>query len=358
MAKGYENQGYQQKIARRSWILLLLGTLLLLMMVHVIALGSAGISVREVYGVLLKKVGLVHREFTPFVEGVILQLRLPRILLAVLAGIALGSGGAVMQGVLNNPLASPYTLGISSGSAFGAALAIVLGDVVGGSHLVKMGSWSTVLGAFSVGLLTMCMIYILTSLKGGSASVLILAGVALSYFFSSGISLLKYLTNLETLQELTLWLMGGLYRAAWADIAVLAPIVAVGTWVLFRMSWDLNVLIAGEEVAQSLGINPERVRRKGCFLVALLTSAVIAFTGVIGFIGLVAPHLCRMFLGNDNRFLVLASGIMGAIFLLGADTVARLLINPSELPVGIITSLCGVPFFLYMLVKKRREYWQ
>lgn len=358
MAKGYDQRTYQQEIVRRSWILLFLGTLLLMMIVHVIALGSAGISMGDVYGVLLKKVGLIDREFTPFVEGVIMQLRLPRILLAVLAGMALGSGGAVMQSILNNPLASPYTLGVSSGSAFGAALAIVLGQGLWGAQWVKLGSWLTIFGAFSVGLLTMCLIYLLTSLKGGSASVLILAGVALSYFFSSGISLLKYLTNLDTLQELTIWLMGGLYRAAWTDIALLAPIVVVGTGVLFRMSWDLNVLIAGEEVAQSLGIHPEKVRRKGCFMVALLTSSVIAFTGVIGFIGLIAPHLCRMFLGNDNRFLVLASGIMGAIFLLGADTVARLLIHPSELPVGIITSLCGVPFFLYMLVKKRRKYWQ
>ncbi|MFW5856190.1 MAG: FecCD family ABC transporter permease, partial [Bacillota bacterium] len=188
-------------------------------------------------------------------------------------------------------------------------------------------------------------------------AILILAGVALSYLFSAGISLLKYISNNEQLQELTVWLMGGLYRAEWFDIIILTPLMVICLLLLLGLAWDINTLNAGEEVASNLGIAVQVLRKKGSVIVALLASSVIAFTGVIGFVGLVAPHICRMIFGNDNRFLIITSGLMGAIILVAADTIARLIISPTELPVGIITSLLGAPFFLYMLIKRRKEYF-
>ncbi|MCK4258132.1 MAG: iron ABC transporter permease [Halanaerobiales bacterium] len=354
-----DRQGvYLKSLSKRYTFLAILLILLLLSMLYFITLGPANISIAEVYGVLLKKIGLSNKEYSGFIEGVILQLRMPRVLLAVITGLALGSSGVVMQSLLNNPLASPYTLGVSSGSAFGAGLSIVLGGVIFGGKFAKYGSWTIIFGAFLMGLLTILLINAIASMKGGSASVLILSGVALSYLFSAGVSLLKYLTDHEQLRELTVWLMGGLYRAEWIDIIILTPIVLLGVLVLYKFAWDINTLNAGEEVAKNLGINVEKLRRNGCVITAFLTSSVIAFTGIIGFIGLIAPHICRMVIGNDNRFLIISSGLLGAIILLAADTVARIIINPAELPVGIITSICGVPFFLYLVIKKRRSYWK
>ncbi|MFW6278637.1 MAG: FecCD family ABC transporter permease [Bacillota bacterium] len=279
-------------------------------------------------------------------------------MLGIIAGLSLGASGTVMQSLLRNPLASPYTLGISSGSALGAGLAIVLGSVIFSPDIMaRHGSWMIIMGAFVMGLVTIFMINIIATLQQGGASTLILAGVALSYLFSAGISLLKYISNNEQLQELTVWLMGGLYRAEWFDIIILTPLMMICLMFLLGLAWDINTLNAGEEVASNLGIDVQVLRKKGSVIVALLASSVIAFTGVIGFVGLVAPHICRMIFGNDNRFLIITSGLMGAIILVAADTIARLIISPTELPVGIITSLLGAPFFLYMLIKRRKEYF-
>ncbi|RQD75934.1 MAG: iron ABC transporter permease, partial [Halanaerobium sp. MSAO_Bac5] len=191
----------------------------------------------------------------------------------------------------------------------------------------------------------------------GSSAMLILAGVALGYLFSAGVSFLRYVTDHEQLRELAIWLMGGFYQAEWRDIFILTPILILSLIILLKISWDVNALSAGEEVAQNLGIDIRKLRRIGTVTAAFLTSSVVAFTGIIGFVGLVAPHICRMIIGNDNRFLTISSGLAGALFLLGADTAARLIISPAELPVGIITSFFGAPFFIYMLIKKRRSYW-
>ncbi|MFW6022833.1 MAG: FecCD family ABC transporter permease [Halanaerobiaceae bacterium] len=350
---------YSKIIAKKLSFLLVMIIILFLVIGYSITLGVADISINDAYGVIFSKLtGNNTGDYTPFVKGIILKIRLPRVLLGLITGLSLGANGTVMQSLLRNPLASPYTLGVSSGSALGAGIAIVLGTIIFGDNVMaQYGSWVIIIGALLMGFFTIIMINIISSLKKGGAVTLILAGVALSYLFSAGISFLKYTSNHEQLTNLTVWLMGGLYRAEWIDVLILLPIMIICFFILIKLSWDINALNAGEEVASNLGIDVKDLRRKGSVIVALLTSCVVAFTGIIGFIGLVAPHICRMIFGNDNRFLIIASALLGAIILIAADTAARLIINPTELPVGIITSICGVPFFLYMLIKRKTNYF-
>lgn len=347
---------YADLMRRRVLVIVGLSLFLVVGSLYAISLGVVSISLRDTYGILSSVALRRQHEYPALFTGIIMDLRLPRVLLTVTTGSALGVTGALMQSVLRNPLASPFTLGVSSGASFGAALAIVLGTWSLGIHVAD-SAWVTISGAFIFGLLTILLINGLASISGGGASMLILAGVALGYLFSAGVSFLKYVTDHEQLRELTVWLMGGLYRANWTSIMILVPVVSLGILYLLRLAWDINALAAGEETAASLGVNVQRLRRNGSVAAALLTSCVISFTGIIGFVGLIAPHLTRMLVGNDNRLLLLSSGLVGAIMLLVADTIARLIIDPAELPVGIITSLIGAPFFLYLLVKKRRTYW-
>ncbi|WP_286169805.1 iron ABC transporter permease [Halocella sp. SP3-1] len=350
---------YSRIIAKRVLLLILMAVILLLVLGYSITLGVADITMKDVYGVILQKItGITLGNYTNFDQGIILKIRLPRVLLGLITGLSLGANGTVMQSLLRNPLASPYTLGVSSASALGAGMAIVLGNyILGTEMMVQYGSWIIIMGSFVMGILSIILINVISSLKKGGAATLILAGVALSYLFSAGISFLKYTSNHEQLAELTIWLMGGLYRAEWIDVLILTPIMIICFIFLIKLAWDINTLNAGEEVAENLGIDVKTLRRKGSFITALLTSCVVAFTGIIGFVGLLAPHVCRMIFGNDNRFLIIASGLMGAIILVLADTAARLIINPTELPIGIITSICGAPFFLYILIRRKSDYF-
>ena len=316
------------------------------------SIGAASLGVEESLRAVLSRFFFVQG-VSHFAQVVVLQLRLPRILMAIITGVSLGVAGAVMQGVLRNPLVSPYTLGLSSGAACGAALAIVLGVGIFG-----FGQYLIVTNAFFFGLMTMFLVYSISRIRGTSIETLILAGVALGYLFSAIISSLKYLSGHEELRELVFWLMGGLYAAKWQTIIILFPVMTIFTLLSMTYSWDLNAMSAGEEVAASLGINVKKVRGICLILSSVLTASVIAFTGIIGFIGLVSPHICRLIVGSDHRFLIPSSGLMGAIILLVSDTACRTIIQPTEIPVGIMTSFIGVPFFIYLLMKKRRRWWQ
>lgn len=347
----------EESYIRSSWkktlIVLALLAAVAVLAVAAITMGAASsFGTMEALGTILSKF-LPVEEPSSFVQLIVLQLRLPRILMAIITGISLGVAGAVMQGVLRNPLVSPYTLGLSSGAACGAAIAIVLGVGVFGQ-----GRYIIIVNAFIFSLLTMALVYGISRIRGTSVETLILAGVAMSYLFSAIISSLKYFSDNEALREVVFWLMGGLYATKWENVLLLAPIVLVLTLLLIRYSWDLNAMSAGEEVASSLGINVKRVRIICLILASVLTASVIAFTGIIGFIGLVSPHICRLLMGSDHRYLIPASGLAGALVLLISDTACRTMVQPTEIPVGILTSFIGVPFFLYLLVKRKRRWWQ
>ncbi|MEW6171518.1 MAG: iron ABC transporter permease [Bacillota bacterium] len=321
------------------------------------AVGAAGISVGDVWRVILNHLGVKAAPVGELARTVVWEIRLPRIVLATITGMSLAGAGAVMQGVLRNPLVSPYTMGLSSGAAFGAALAIVLGTgLIGGSYL-DVSRWLIVINAFIFGGVTTLLAFSLARFKGMSPETLVLGGVAIGYLFQAGVSLLKYISNNDALKELVVWLMGGFWGADWRTVGLLTPVVLGCMGALLLYAWDLNVLGAGEDVAASLGIKVGRLRVVTLTLATLAASATVAFTGIIGFICLVGPHICRMLVGSDNRFLIPASCLVGAVLLLLADTLARTIIAPTELPVGIVTALMGSPFFIYLLIKKKRQWW-
>ncbi|MFZ5651034.1 MAG: FecCD family ABC transporter permease [Bacillota bacterium] len=348
---------YSRHTGRKSFLVLILLVLTGGFILVSTSVGAAGLSVTDVWLVVVSRLGFPVVLVNDLADTVVWEIRLPRILLAAITGISLGGAGAVMQGVLRNPLVSPYTMGLSSGAAFGAALAIVLGTgLIGGSYL-DVSRWLIVTNAFIFGGLTTLLAFSLARFKGMAPETLVLGGVAIGYLFQAGVSLLKYISNNEALKELVVWLMGGFWGASWQTVGLLAPVVLLCMAVLIIFAWDLNVLASGEEVATSQGINVGRLRIYTLTLATLAAAATVAFTGIIGFVCLVGPHICRMLVGNDNRFLIPCSCLMGAVLLLFADTLARTIIAPTEIPVGIITALMGSPFFIYLLIKKKRKWW-
>lgn len=350
---------YSRRTARKVALLAGLLALLVGMVLFSTATGAVALRVGDVARVIAARIfpKAYPAAGGELAEVVVMELRLPRIFLAVLTGVSLAGAGTVMQGILRNPLVDPYTLGLAGGAAFGAALAIVLGTGLAGAVFQEAGNYLIITNAFLFGLLTMLLVYGIARLKGTAPETLILGGVAIGYLFSAGVSALKYISEHEALKELVVWLMGGLWGATWQQVGLLLPLVLACTAVLWLYAWDMNALTAGEEVAVNLGVNVGRVRLVGLVVSALAVSATVAFTGIIGFIGLVAPHLCRMLIGSDHRFLIPCSSLMGAVLLLVSDTLARTVIAPTEIPVGIVTSVLGAPFFIYLLLKKRRQWW-
>ena len=327
-------------------ILTLLALLLLLLAGVAATLGSYPIGVVEVYATI----------FAGPVAGtevgtIVWNYRLPRILMGILTGAALGVAGAAMQGILRNPLASPFTLGIASAASFGASLAIILGAgvAVGGSIIAA--------NAFIFTLIAAAMVYGLARFRGISSETMIMAGIAIMYLFSALTSFLQYIGTTEDVHAVVFWMFGSLGRSTW-DTVLIAGIVFLATFPLFMyFARSFNTLAAGDETAKSLGVAVEHVRILGMGGASLLTAAVICFTGTIGFIGLVAPHITRMLIGGDNRFLLPGTALMGGLILLGADSLGRTLFAPQILPVGIMTAFLGVPFFLFLFLRRRRDYW-
>ena len=287
-----------------------------------------------------------------FTQSIIWDIRLPRIVLALIAGAGLAASGVTMQGVLRNPLVSSYVLGISSAAGFGAALVIVFGIGL----IPFLGGYLIIGNAFIFCLLAMIIVYSIARLRGMSTETVILAGVAVGFLFSALLSLIQYVSPQDkAITAIVFWLLGGLYPATWEKILICLPIVAISIVLMMTQSWNLNIMSMGEDVAVSLGVNSKRVLTITMLLETVATASIISFTGIIGFVDLIAPHIARMLLGSDHRYLIPCSIGVGALMLLGSDTVARLIIMPTELPVGIVTSLLGVPFFIYLLVSRRRR---
>jgi len=339
---------YKRFIGRK--ILFILFSIILIFIIAGVAatLGSYPITVMEVYSIIFH--GLFQNPETTK-EIVIWNLRLPRILMGILAGVGLAIAGAMLQGILKNPMASPFTLGIAAGAGFGAALAIILGaGLIAGKYLL-IGN------AFLFSLIPTFVILGLARYRRATPETMILAGIALLYIFHASTTLLMYFSEPEAVKEAYFWMVGSLGKASWENILPVSIVLMGCTIPLMWKSWDVNVMGAGDETAKSLGVNVERTRIFIMVIASLLTAGIICFTGAIGFIGLVAPHMCRMVIGGDNRFLIPASGLFGAALLLGADTVARTIIAPVILPVGVLTAFMGGPLFLYLIMRKRREYW-
>lgn len=343
---------YKKFIGRKITFILFCLVLIFIIAGVAATIGSYPITVAEVYSIIWQ--GLYQNpEATK--EVVVWNLRLPRILMGILAGAGLAIAGTVMQGIVRNPLASPYTLGISSGAGFGAVIAIIYS-----ASLVPWLStkYLVIVNAFAFSLIPVFVIMALSRFRRATPEMMILAGIAMSYIFSGYIHLIYYFADPEAMKEAYFWTIGGLSRASWENITPMAVMLACCIPVLMWKSWDVNVMGAGDETAKSLGVNVERARLVIMILASFITASIISFTGCIGFVGLVAPHICRIVIGGDNRFLIPASGLFGAAFLLCMSTLGRTIMAPIIIPEGVMMACIGGPFFFFLLIKRRRkEFW-
>jgi len=290
-------------------------------------------------------------------EGLILgSIRLPRVILAGLVGVCLAVCGTAMQGLFRNPLADPSLIGVSSGASAGASLMIVFG----GGALLQGGQLAglsvVAFGAFAGGFLAVILVYRLaTSDSGTSVVTMLLAGIAISALAGALNSLLSYVADDEMLRRISLWQMGSLDAANWPRVWIAASVVAVLMWVLPRDSGALNAFLLGESEARHLGIDVEVVKRRLILLTAMAVGTSVAVAGTISFIGLIVPHIVRLLIGPDHRYLVPCSAVAGAILLIAADAAARVVVAPAELPAGILTALLGTPFFFSLLLQRRKR---
>lgn len=292
------------------------------------------------------------------VRHVLWNIRLPQVAAALLAGACLGVSGTAMQNVLRNPLASPFTLGISQGAVFGAVFAIIVlgagtAAVTEAEASVAASPHVIVACAFAGSLVTVGALVGLSSLRHLSPAALILAGVALSAFFGSATMLLQYFASDIEIASAVFWTFGDLRKAQWTDLGVVAVALAPPAAFFVWKGWDYNAMIWGDDTARSLGVSVHRLRLVSLVLAALAASVTTAFMGIIGFVGLIAPHIVRMVIGPDHRFLFPYAALAGALLLMVSDLLARSVMAPVVLPVGILTSFAGAPLFLYLLLKHR-----
>lgn len=347
---------YQNNNQKKILTIIILAIFLFALLLISLSLGSASFGIKESFQSIFYFFFPESKETIAF--NIIWSLRLPRALMGILAGIGLATSGLIMQSILHNPLASPYTLGISSAASFGAALSIILRSCLAGIIGSSIGyELPTILSSFFFALLCIMIIYSLTSMQKGSSETIILLGIAMMYLFSAGLSLLQYIGDPDELAELVYWMFGSLSRGNWNRLGISSLFIFSILPVLYKYSWDFNALGANDETAQSLGIDVEKLRLKSLMLASLVTAIITSFLGPIAFIGLLAPHIGRMIIGGDHRFLLPVSCLIGAVILLLADTIARTILSPIVIPVGIITSFIGVPLFIHLMLRRRRNYW-
>jgi len=341
----WERLGFDQEFGyseiHKMLILLALLVLLIVSVGVAITFGAYNISVLDVYGIVMAHVSPFGdlSAVTRLHNTIVWELRIPRVLLAVLVGTALATAGSVFQGCFRNPLVEPFILGVSSGAAFGAALGIVFVDFF----------LSIQFSAFLFGSLAVAMAYFLAHVRNETPIVtLILAGVVIGSIFEAMVSILKYTASDAALREIVFWLMGGFYYATWNDVYLLVPIIIPSFLIMWALGWKLNILSMGDDEARALGVNPEKYKLLLIVLATLVTSLAVSTVGIIAWVGLMMPHATRMILGPDHRYVIPAAAMLGGSYLLVCDTLARTLTS-AEIPVGIITSILGAPYLFYLL---------
>lgn len=335
---------------RRMLVLGIMALVLILVTNLATAFGSVKIPMPTVGGILLDKLPLVDipRTWAGTLETIILDIRLPRVILAGLVGAALAIAGATYQGLFRNPLADPYFIGVVQGAALGAVIGFLLPIGARGEMVVP-------LFAFLGAVLSIFVVYNLARVgKTMPMTTLILAGVALGAFLGSMVSYLVINSGGNQIHGILFWLMGSFSVSRWLEVWLVLPCVVVGVGVILLFARQLNVMQLDEEQSLQLGINVERTKIILLAMAVLLTAAAVSFVGIIGFVGIIVPHTVRLIWGADHRFLLPLSVLLGAIFMILADLLARSLLAPTEIPVGIITALVGAPFFIYLLRRRRR----
>jgi iron complex transport system permease protein len=341
-------------VSARAWRRILvfggLSALLVLMVIISVGVGQVSIAPSEVIGSILHRVGINAGSLPthPQGEAVLWQVRFPRVVLAVIVGAALACAGAVMQGVFGNPLAEPGVVGVSSGAALAAAASIAFGASI-------LGAWTVPLFAFVGGLITTLLVYVM-SRDGGRTEVvtLVLTGVAVNAVANAGMAFVMFAADTQAREEIVFWTLGSLNGTRWQYVMLVLPLAIVGVAGSVLLARQLDLLSLGDRAARHVGVDVERLRLIAIVLVALLTAAAVSFCGIIGFVGLVIPHLIRILLGPGHKALVPASAIGGSLLLVSADLVARTAVPYADLPIGMLTALVGGPFFFWLLRRTRR----
>lgn len=339
---------YRELAARRIIILIGLLVALCLSMAADMALGPARYTLSQVIGAILDPVSVTDQ-----LRVVIWDIRMPIALMAVTVGASLSVAGAQMQTILSNPLASPFTLGISAAASFGAALALVGGVAIFPGAVQYM----VPINAFLMAMVAALFIHFASTMRGVTVETIVLLGIALVFTFNAALSLLEYLASEQALAAVVFWTMGSLTKATWAKVYVTAAILVVTVPLFMKNAWALTALRLGDDKAASMGVNVRRLRLQTMLTVSLLAAIPVSFVGTIGFVGLVGPHIARMVVGEDQRFFLPGSIICGALLLSVTSVVSKMLIPGAILPIGVITSLVGVPFFFVLIFSNRRRAW-
>lgn len=337
---------------KKNLFLSLSCVVLLALMIYAVTLGSVYIEPELILRSILEwiKYGMDGVTCDDSIRFIIFEVRLPRIILAVLTGSLLSMAGAVYQAIFQNPMADPYVIGISSGAAFGATIAIIFLP-----PMMLLGNSIVSLAAFLSAILTSILVYFISKTKRGVDTFsLLLTGVVISTVLSSFISLIMLAHQDEAMKIMT-WTMGSFNAKSWNHVLTILIPTVIGIFFTIYHGKDLNVLVMGEEEAMTMGLDTKRLKRNMLLICALLTSIAVSVSGIIGFVGLIVPHFIRLIFGSEHKFLLKASFVFGAIFMLLSDTIARSLLGGFEIPVGIITSLIGGPLFLILLVRYRRS---
>ncbi|HMB02016.1 MAG TPA: iron ABC transporter permease [Spirochaetota bacterium] len=341
---------YKKYINRKKIILVSAIGLLFFLFILAVSVGAVKIPFIKTISLFFKNTATMQQYL------IVRSIRLPRALAAVFAGAGLAAAGVVMQAILNNPLGSPFTLGLSHAAAFGAALSVMLfgsGSMQSSAtDAVKITNFYLTTGsAFFFCLLTALIILSMSKIKKASPQVMILAGVALGSLFTAGTMFLQYFADDTQLAAMVFWTFGDVSRASWKELyIIMGTTITLAGYFIFN-SWNYNAICSGDETARSLGINVEKIRLISMMAASLLAAVIISLLGIIGFVGLICPHIVRKLIGEDHRFLIPGSIITGSILLLAADTCARTVMLPHVLPVAILTSFLGAPLFLYLIIK-------
>lgn len=340
---------YAKFTGRKKGFLLFLSVFIILAAFTSILMGPSDIGFKELLKTISGTTNVVDTH-------IIINLRLPRILAALLSGLALSVAGAAMQSILKNPLGSPFTLGISNAAAFGAAFAVIFfgaGSMQSGSSdsVLVNNPYLITLSAFIWSLVACFLILLVARMRGATPENMILAGIIASSLFAALTTGLQYVADDIELAAIVFWTFGDLSKGGWRELMIQTAILVPAVFYFFRNSWNFNALDSGDETAQSMGVNIFRLRMQSMVVASLSTASVVSFYGIIAFVGLVVPHIVRRLIGSDERYLLPGSALMGAAFLLVCDMLARTVISPLVIPVGILTSIVGAPLFIFLLIK-------
>jgi len=337
---------YRRIVLRRLMVLALAATGLLLSFLLDVATGPARLPLGHVAASVFR----LAEDST--IDAIVWNIRLPVAVIALLVGACLGLSGVIMQTILNNPLASSYTLGVSAGAGFGAGLVILMG-----SAIPLPEAYAIPLNAFLFAGIACAGVYFIGKARGATPEMLVLAGIAMLFLFQALLALLQFVASPEALQSIVFWLFGSLQKATWPKAFIIAAVLVATVPLMMHDLWKLTALKLGDERAAGLGVRVGTLRLRAFVMISVLTGVAVAFVGTIGFIGLVAPHIARIFVGEDQRALLPGSALFGALTLSLASVVSKMIMPGAIFPIGIVTALIGVPFFVWLILANRRTFW-